>query len=250
MKYFAALFRELGFEVQQTLRVDSSSAIGVASRRGLQRLRHLDVRYLWLQGEVAEKRLALRKCRGDENLADMGTKPVDKETLQRCRVGLRLRAAPTSLWTGGLVGVDAFIRAAGADYERNPEAEDDFAYVVILGLSFTVLVLATAVFFQARALARRSREDADKREEGSREDEDEKTDDEGKKENEQQQQRMQRRSAGRVVGPSGSIGEPQRFHLTARGARVHLFGDCRALVGHSAEAREMCRLCARRAAGV
>ena len=110
-----------------------------------------------------------------------------------------------------------------------------------------MIVLATTVFLQARALARHSREDADKKE-----DEDAKKDDDGKKDNEgqqQQQQRMQWRSAGRGVGPSGSIGEPPRFFLTARGARVHLYGDCRALGSQRTEAREACRVCLRRAAG-
>ena len=45
-KYVQALFLSCGQHVNIHLRSDSSGAIGVASRRGLQRLRHLDVRFL------------------------------------------------------------------------------------------------------------------------------------------------------------------------------------------------------------
>ena len=57
------------------LRSDSSGAIGVASRRGLQRL---DVRFLWLQAETASKNIRISKVLGPENVADTNTKPADK----------------------------------------------------------------------------------------------------------------------------------------------------------------------------
>ena len=44
-----------GQHVNIHLRSDSSGAIGAASRRALQRLRHLDARFLWLQAETASK---------------------------------------------------------------------------------------------------------------------------------------------------------------------------------------------------
>ena len=52
-KFLQALLLACGQHVNILLRSDSSGAIGVASRRGLQRLRHLDVRFLWLQAETA-----------------------------------------------------------------------------------------------------------------------------------------------------------------------------------------------------
>ena len=63
-KYIQALFLACGQHVNIHLRSDSSGAIGVASRRGLQRLRHLDVRFLWLQAETASKNIRISKVLG------------------------------------------------------------------------------------------------------------------------------------------------------------------------------------------
>ena len=65
------------------LRSDSSGAIGVASRRGLQRLRHLDVRFLWLAS-----------CQVPENVADAHTKPADKRSLEFCRLNMGVTEIP------------------------------------------------------------------------------------------------------------------------------------------------------------
>ena len=64
-----ALFAVCGQHVSIDLRSDSSGAIGVASRRGLQRLRHLDVLFLWLQQETAHKKVRISKVPGPENVA-------------------------------------------------------------------------------------------------------------------------------------------------------------------------------------
>ena len=86
----------------------------------MQRIRHLDVRYLWLQDEVAHKRLVLRKCRGDENIADGGTKPVDIATLTMCRKGFCLRTGPSSIWKGVLTSA-TLMNMVGADQTTNEE---------------------------------------------------------------------------------------------------------------------------------
>ena len=67
VKYIKALFLACGQHVNIHLRSDSSGAIGVASRRSLQRLRHLDVRFLWLQAETANKNIRISKVHGPEN---------------------------------------------------------------------------------------------------------------------------------------------------------------------------------------
>ena len=66
------------------LRSDSSGASGEANRRGLERLRHLDVRFLWLQAETASKNIRISKVSGPENVADANTKPADKRSLEFC----------------------------------------------------------------------------------------------------------------------------------------------------------------------
>ena len=76
------------------LRSDSSGAIGVASRRGLQRSRHLDVRFLWLQAETVNKNIRISKVPGPENVADANTKPADKRSLEFCRSKMGVTEIP------------------------------------------------------------------------------------------------------------------------------------------------------------
>lgn len=70
-------------EVRVVLRVDSSAAIGVVARRGLGRLRHVHAQELWVQQEVREGRLGLLKTPGPESIADMLTKHVGREVLEK-----------------------------------------------------------------------------------------------------------------------------------------------------------------------
>ena len=45
-----SVMRDLGWEVKVRVRVDSSTANSVASRIGMGKLRHLEVKFLWVQG--------------------------------------------------------------------------------------------------------------------------------------------------------------------------------------------------------
>jgi hypothetical protein len=56
------------------LHSDSSAARGFASRKGVGRMRHLEVRHLWLQAEVSGQRVVLRRVAGEANPADLLTK--------------------------------------------------------------------------------------------------------------------------------------------------------------------------------
>ena len=53
---------------------DSSSAKSIAQRRGVGRLKHLDIRLLWIQGFVKERFLRLKKIATVDNVADLNTK--------------------------------------------------------------------------------------------------------------------------------------------------------------------------------
>ena len=72
-----AAARELGVEVDEMvveMATDSSGAKSFASRRGSGRIRHIEVKWLWLQSEVAKGRFRMRKVAGTENPADIVTK--------------------------------------------------------------------------------------------------------------------------------------------------------------------------------
>ena len=70
-----ALARDLGIEVEVRLRSNSTSAQGIAGRRGFSsRTRHMETKYLWLQEAVARKRLGWEKVHTSLNPADLLTK--------------------------------------------------------------------------------------------------------------------------------------------------------------------------------
>ena len=71
---YTALLQDFGVDVPLRLWTDSSAAIGICSRQGLGKLRHLDTHTLWIQQAVRNRRIDLRKVDGAENPADLLTK--------------------------------------------------------------------------------------------------------------------------------------------------------------------------------
>jgi hypothetical protein len=71
---YQSLLRDMQRHLPLRLWTDSSAAIGICSRQGLGKLRHLDTHTLWVQQAVREKRVDLRKVDGEENPADLMTK--------------------------------------------------------------------------------------------------------------------------------------------------------------------------------
>ena len=66
--------------------IDSSAAKSFASRRGVGKMRHMQVRWLWLQEEVRRGRVKVYKIKGTENPADLLTKYLSvKEVEERLR---------------------------------------------------------------------------------------------------------------------------------------------------------------------
>ena len=71
---YQALLRDLGVQAPLRVWTDSSAAIGICSRQGLGKLRHLDAHILWIQQAVRLGRVDLRKVDGESNPADVLTK--------------------------------------------------------------------------------------------------------------------------------------------------------------------------------
>ena len=65
------------------LLTDASAAMGIASRRGVRKVRHIGVSQLWLQDKVMRNEIELVKIRTDQNPADSLTKHVDWEALDK-----------------------------------------------------------------------------------------------------------------------------------------------------------------------
>ena len=87
-----SMMRELGLRKNIVVQTDSSAAKSFASQRGLGRMRHIEVKDLWLQEAICRSRLRVIKIRGEENPADVFTKylsAADTE-LQCARMNVEL----------------------------------------------------------------------------------------------------------------------------------------------------------------
>ena len=85
-----AMGRDFGENMRPVVHVDASAAIGIAQRKGLGKVRHLDTQSLWIHDALRERRLFLHKVPGKEGPGDMMTKPPDGKSLAglMARVGL------------------------------------------------------------------------------------------------------------------------------------------------------------------
>ena len=77
-----ALARDLGIELTLRIWVDSTTADAIASRIGLGKVRHMEVKYLWAQEAHQNKRFCIRKIAGERNPADVLTKPKSVSDMQ------------------------------------------------------------------------------------------------------------------------------------------------------------------------
>ena len=71
--------KELGWHYEVRIQVDAHATIGTLHRRGLGKLRHVEVEELWLQQEISKNNISISKVKGTENTADLGTKPLKKD---------------------------------------------------------------------------------------------------------------------------------------------------------------------------
>ena len=78
-----AVLRDLGHSLPVRVWTDSSAAIGICSRQGLGKLRHIATHSLWVQEKVRTKAIELRKVHGEVNPADRFTKhPQSRERVE------------------------------------------------------------------------------------------------------------------------------------------------------------------------
>ena len=76
---FKNMMKEMGVKIDIILKTDASAAKGIATRRGMGKVRHIEVTQLWLQDKVARGEIKVEKIDGAKNIADQLTKYVTKE---------------------------------------------------------------------------------------------------------------------------------------------------------------------------
>ena len=76
-KWAQSVLFELGVPVSPVAEACtvSSAAKSFVSRRGLGKMRHMELRYLWVQEMVKDGRMKVRRVNGEEKPADYLTKP-------------------------------------------------------------------------------------------------------------------------------------------------------------------------------
>ena len=132
--------RDYGEELTPYLHVDATAAIGIAQRKGLGKLRHLDTQALWIQDAVRQRRVCLEKVLGTENPSDLMTKHLDTKSMDTmlAEMGVttqqgRAKATPATAataasaapWTDPSLGVlqSWELSQRGASYPRARSTE-------------------------------------------------------------------------------------------------------------------------------
>ncbi len=89
------LMEDLGVEVEVQVNTDSSAAKSITPRKGAGRVRHIEVRELWVQDLAAKGELTIVKVKGEENVADGLTKHVDRHRMEQY-----MKACGMVRWSG------------------------------------------------------------------------------------------------------------------------------------------------------
>ena len=110
--FFARILKFMGIVVAPTIYLDSSAARGVFQRQGVGRIRHLDAKRLWVQDALRKRLFKLDAVPGLENVADIGTKALDKATHDK-HVG-KLGLVPNSAMRKEIPSVGAATRSSTA----------------------------------------------------------------------------------------------------------------------------------------
>ena len=144
-----SILKELGVRHRVVLRSDSSSGRSLANRRGLGRMKHIDVKCLWLQECVAQQKLVLQPVKSEDNPADVGTKHVSAGRLHVLFNLLRLhveKEAEISSVEEEQLGIAS---ADDATFSRR-----DVAWVVTLACILMSVIIIRGVVDLAREVGR------------------------------------------------------------------------------------------------
>ena len=68
------MLADFGVSVKVTLHTDLAAATGIGSRRGMGKVRHIELNQLWLQEKVAVGAVRVFKISGADNFSDSLTK--------------------------------------------------------------------------------------------------------------------------------------------------------------------------------
>lgn len=82
---------DYGREEEASLEVDATAAFAMVHRRGLGRVRHLDVAWLWVQEKAEKKIISYKKVPREGHFADVFTKASSPEETRKALEALGLQ---------------------------------------------------------------------------------------------------------------------------------------------------------------
>ena len=77
-----SMYEDLGTHMNGLVLGDASAALAIVARRGLDKLRHLNTNYLWIQEKAAKVDLNFKKVAGVDRVADLFTKTLSWNEIQ------------------------------------------------------------------------------------------------------------------------------------------------------------------------
>ena len=80
--------KDWDLQTENEVYMDASARIAMGSRRGLGTAKHMDTQYHWVQDRVAMRYFRLKKVGADKMLADVLTKPVAEEKMNKALRGM------------------------------------------------------------------------------------------------------------------------------------------------------------------
>ena len=86
-----SMLHDIGVSAGVVLSTDSSAAKGIASRRGLGKVRHIELSQLWLQDQVARSKIVVHKISGEDNFSDSLTKHATADRIAQTLFGTSQR---------------------------------------------------------------------------------------------------------------------------------------------------------------
>ena len=104
-----SLLQDLGTETRMCIHMDASAALGVIQRKGVGKVRHLDVGTLWLQEKQLKQIMEFKKIHGLSNAGDMMTKNVPRQTMEKHV------AAISCEWRSGRASIAAQLHSVEGD---------------------------------------------------------------------------------------------------------------------------------------
>ena len=78
--FICSVAKELSVDLKQVVHSDSTATISQHSKLGLGRMKHVELRFMFVKDLVKREKLSLCKILGTDNPADLGTKMLDVAT--------------------------------------------------------------------------------------------------------------------------------------------------------------------------